>query len=400
MNKKQFSILLVLFLVVGGLGLYVARQNKAGWSPSGSSTGQNVLADFNVNDVVHVLIKQSQGEVNVRKKGDIWTVAERNDYPANFQQISEFILKMHDIKSVQSMQVGASQRGRLEVEEPGKGQKAGTVVEFRDASEKPVRHFILGKSHTHKSGDASPMGEGGYPDGRYILASADSDHVDVVSDPLSMAEPKPDQWLDKTFFKVERPASIDLVSSVATNSWKVSRESESGEWKLDAPKTEEHLDITKTSSFASGLSNPSFSDVVTNSSEASSNIAAGLQLNLGTFDHFTYHLTVATNVGENYFLSLKVAATLPKERTAAKDEKPDDKKRLDKEFADKNKQLEEKLKQEQGYEKWVYQVSKWSIDPLLKERNQLLVEKKPEVKAAGTNALPFEIPNPEIPPAK
>ena len=127
MNKKQFIILIALVLVVGGLGLHLYRQNNASWSASGGSGGQKVLTDFDPNLVTHLIIKQSQGELNLRKKGDFWTVAERNDYPANFSQISEFILKFHDLKAVQTMEIGPSQRPNLEVEPPGKTAKTGTT---------------------------------------------------------------------------------------------------------------------------------------------------------------------------------------------------------------------------------------------------------------------------------
>jgi hypothetical protein len=75
-----------------------------------------------------------------------------------------------------------------------------------------------------------------------------------------------------------------------------------------------------------------------------------------------------------------VTAQLPKERTPGKDEKPEDKAKLDKEFKEQQKTLEDKLKQEQGYGKWVFQVSNWTVDSLLKDRAQLLVEKKEEKK--------------------
>ena len=87
-------------------------------------------------------------------------------------------------------------------------------------------------------------------------------------------------------------------------------------------------------------------------------------------------------------LKVAVAAQIPKERSAGKDEKADDKTRLDKEFKDRRSKLEEKLKQEQSLEKWTYLVSNWTLEPLLKERSQLLVEKKEEPKKedAPTNA--------------
>ena len=90
-------------------------------------------------------------------------------------------------------------------------------------------------------------------------------------------------------------------------------------------------------------------------------------------------------------------AQLPKERTAPKDEKPEEKAKLDKEFKESLKKLEDKLAQEQGYAKWIYLVSSWSVDPVLKEHGQLLVEKKEEPKKddkAATNQPPtaFEPP--------
>src|SRR3989442_11467858 len=87
---------------------------------------------------------------------------------------------------------------------------------------------------------------------------------------------------------------------------------------------------------------------------------------------------------DNYYLSMNVPADLPKERTPGKDEKPEDKEKLDKEFKEKISKLDEKLKQEKAYEKWTYLVSKWTVDPLLKEQKDLLVEKKEEPKKEET----------------
>ena len=154
-------------------------------------------------------------------------MAEREDYPAGFSQISEFIIKMHDLKPAQVMEVGASQRGRLEVEEPGaaKSAKSGTLVEFRGADGKPIRHFVLGKSHMHSGAEASQFGDGGWPDGRYVLPSAGSGVVDLVSDPISAARTQTGPMVGQgSFFKIEKPKSISLESPVATNSWKVARE--------------------------------------------------------------------------------------------------------------------------------------------------------------------------------
>ena len=109
---------------------------------------------------------------------------------------------------------------------------------------------------------------------------------------------------------------------------------------------------------------------------------------LETFDNFTYTLKVGQKTNDNLPLTLAVTAQIPKERTPGKDEKPEDKTKLDKEFKDKQQKLEEKLTQEQSYEKRVYLVSSWTVDSVLKERAQLLAEKKEEPKKEEKSAAP------------
>jgi len=67
------------------------------------------------------------------------------------------------------------------------------------------------------------------------------------------------------------------------------------------------------------------------------------------------------------------------------DEKPEDKAKADKEFADNLKRWQDKLATESAFGKWTYQVASWTVDPLLKKRGELLEEKPaetPPVEAA------------------
>ncbi len=101
---------------------------------------------------------------------------------------------------------------------------------------------------------------------------------------------------------------------------------------------------------------------------------------IDTFDNFNYMIKVGQKTNDNFPLTMTVAAQISKERAPGKDEKPEDKDKLDKEFKEKQKKLEEKLAQEKGFENWIYLVSTWTVDALLKERSHLLVEKKEEPK--------------------
>jgi hypothetical protein len=380
MNRKQLVILLVLVVVLGGAGLVIhnkQNQERQGGDPS---AGKKLLGDFPVNDVARITLKQGTNEATLVKKDDLWRVGERNDYPASFTDISDFLLKTRDLKIVQSEQVGASQLGRLELA-AGQGSNSALVVEFDDQHDKPIKTLLLGKKHMKKTSQPSQFGEGdeGWPDGRYVK-TGDSADVAIISNPLDNIEPQPAQWLDKNFFKVEKAKTIAVAFPNATNSWKLTRETESGDWKLADAKADEQLDSAKTSGVSNPFSSPSFADVST--SAKPEEIAAGKPtvVTIDTFDNFSYTVKVGGKTNDDYQLTVAVTAQIPKERTPGKDEKPEDKTKLDKEFKDHQQNLEEKLNQEKGFGKWVYLVSNWVVEPVLKERAQLLVEKKEEPK--------------------
>jgi hypothetical protein len=263
MNRNQLTLLLFLVVVLGLAGLMVYKKQNDVSSSGDPAIGRKLLGDLPVNDVAHIALKQDTNELNLVKKDGLWRVRERNDYPANYSEISDFLLKAADLKIVQSEKVGPSQLTRLDLV-PGQGTNAALVVDLKDKNDKPIQSLLLGKKHMQKSKTPSPMGDmgdSGWPDGRYVKVGSNSDTVALISDALASIEPKPEQWLNKDFIKVEKVRSIDVNFPVATNSWKLTRETETGEWKLADAKPTEQLDSSKTSSVSNPLSSPSFNDV-------------------------------------------------------------------------------------------------------------------------------------------
>ncbi len=95
-------------------------------------------------------------------------------------------------------------------------------------------------------------------------------------------------------------------------------------------------------------------------------------VNAQTFDGFAYELRIGKLMGENYPVLVSVKAEVPKERKPAADENPEDRARLDQEFATKQKQREEKLAKEQAFTGRPYLIAKGTIDVLLQKRSDLL----------------------------
>lgn len=380
MNRKQFLILLVLVAVIGGAGLLVNKQRQGDWQQSSSGGGQKLAAALDVNAVAAVSIKSSAGELSLVKSGDAWVVKERGDYAANFGNIADLIRKFADVKAVQTEQVGASQHARLELQAPGDGEGKGTLVELKGKDGKALKSVVLGKKLTKKS-EGGPFGGGEFPVGRWVRDTGTKDTVIVTSEQFADAEPKPENWLEKDFLKVEKLKSIAVTYATnAATGWKVTRETEGAEWKLAGVKPTEQVDTNKLSALGSPLSSPSFSDVVANPQADKLGLDKPATLVLETFDGFTYTAKSGTANGDNYPFQVAVAGNFPKTRTPAKDEKPEDKDKLDKEFAEAQKKFADKLAADQKYAKWTYLVSKWTLDSVLKSRADLMVEKKEEPK--------------------
>jgi len=387
MNRKQLTLLIVLGVVLGGLGFLAWQKQKQPYQESNAKMGGKLLPDFPLNDVEQIVIKQPKAELTLAKKDEVWVVKDRGDYPANFSHISELLRKLWELKIASSRPVGASRLPMLELVPPDKGN--GTLLEFKDKSGKLIKSVLLGaKSMREGGGGGNDMfgGGGSFPNGRYVMVGNDIGTVALVTETFNNAEANAQDWLNKDWFKVEKHKAISVVTTNTTNNWKLFRETESGEWKLADAKAGESYDASKGGAVTSALGYPQFNDLPTNSAPAETGLdKPAVTATIETFDGHTYTAKIGNKNGEdNYFFQIAVAGNFPKERTPGKDEKPEDKERLDKEFQTALKTKEDKVKADQAYAKWTYIVSKWTVDPILKVRSELLVEKKEEPKLGET----------------
>src|SRR6185503_1541254 len=248
MNLKQLGILIALVIVIGGAGLMLHNRQKSSWTGGGADVGKKLMGDkFPVNNVARISVQHGTNTLNLLKQDDLWRVRERNDYPANFSQISDLLLKLRDLKIVQVEDIGPSQLARMELA-PGQGSNSAVVVQFDDQADKPISTLLLGKKHMKKSAQPSQFeGDGEFPDGRYVEMGTNSHQVALISDPLETLDSNPDAWLNKDFFKVEKLKTIEVDFPTATNSWKLTREIEAGNWNLANTNAGEELDTAKLS---------------------------------------------------------------------------------------------------------------------------------------------------------
>ncbi|HWD91841.1 MAG TPA: DUF4340 domain-containing protein [Verrucomicrobiae bacterium] len=385
MNLKQLGILIVLVILIGAAGIVLHNRQSASWTESNAEVGKKLLGDFPFNDVTHISIQHATNDVDLVKKDGLWRVGQRGDYPANFSQISEFLLKVRDLKIVQSEPASPTELARMDLT-TGQGSNSATVVEFLGQSNQPIRTLLAGKKHLRKPSAPSQMGgDEGFPDGRFVKAGTNTSNVALISDPLDNVNSGPEQWLNKDFIHVEKPKSIAAVFPVTTNSWKLTRATEAGEWTLADARSGEELDSSKSSGVTSPFSSASFTDVLPQSKADQLGTNKPTILKIETFDDFNYAFNIGAKTNDDYLVTLSITANFPP-RPVGVNEKPEDKPKIDKIYNDAQQKLKDKFKQEQSFENWTYLMPGWEVDPLLKPRSELLAEKKEEPKPSSAQS--------------
>ena len=377
MNRKTFLILVALLVVLGGAGLGLFWQDLSAWRKADVKIGSRIFDQLPVNDVAQIRLKDSKGEATLALKDGRWVVRQRGDYSANVQEIGDLLLKLPDLKVVQTENVGTALLPRLNLTDPAKDGKdskadnAGTLLELSDKNGKVIGSVLLGRKVIKIESSPLPIKQE-IPVGRYVLVQG-SPTVLVLSDALKNADAKPAQWLAKDFFKAERIKS--LTASGGGAQWKISRSEEYGEWKFADGAGQ--LDASAAVAAVNALSSLAFSDLALD--VKAENFDKPRTLAAETFDNLTYAIKLAKKPDSgDYYLSVALSGEPPRERKPEKDEKAADKERLDQQFADSQKKLDERLKLERGLATWTYVVAGKTLESLLKDRSQLIaVPRKP-----------------------
>ena len=374
MNRKQFLVLIVTLLVLGGAGFALFWQDIAAYRASGAKIGAKLLPGLTVAEVAQMELRDAKSKVTLLRKETRWVVQERNEYPADFKAISDLIIKLSDLKVVQADPIGEALLPRVELVEPGKGDGAGTLVELKDTGGKALAQIVLGRKVLKKDpGNPLPAAQDGVPAGRYVRVLGGKEQVVVVSDPLASAEAQPGRWLDKDFFKADRIKTLTVAAQGAP--WKITRDVEWGQWKFAGGGGD--LDASAAVGAVNALGQIGFNDVAIGAKPEEE--GKPVVVTAETFDNLVYTVQlVKRKTGDNYLAAVTVAGEPPRERPAEKGEKAEEKERRDKDFTESRKRLEARIAREKALAAWTYVVEAKQVEPLLKSREQLIAKRKPQ----------------------
>ena len=356
MNARVLGVLVVLLVVLGG-GALLIRGQQGGQQPAVSATlGQPLLKGLQAADVASISIRAPDSTLTLQRKDDRWTIAERGDFTADLEKVRAFVLKAIELKVGQAEPIGEKDRARLNLD------ASGTLVEFKSADGKLLAAMTLGKKY-FKSEPASP--EKALGDGRFVMLPGDDKRVIIVSDPLAQAATTTAEWVAKSGIQAELVKSLELKFADG-GAWRIERDGDNAEWKLDGLQAGEKLEITRANSASYSLSIIDIVDVlpkdagpgVTGLDKPTTAVAH-------TFDGLTYTLRIGKLAGDNYHVTVAIAGE-PKPEGKDADERA--------------KKLAEKLPREKALEGYVLLVPKSKLEDVLRKRPELLEQPEEATK--------------------
>lgn len=402
--------LLLLLAILGGLiGFAVYYQNQQNLSLNTAATRgvklrEKLLPDLQVSSARKFIVRDAKASVSITIADDLKSavVAERGGYPASIEKLGTVLSDLREQTISSKVQIGKGAWTKHSLKAPGDGTEGiGTQVEVKDGGDKALATLILG-SNTEISGNANANPMMGSSQ-RLIRTPEDGETIWQVSNTFFDLEAKPENWVDKAFIDVQKIRDISVTAPKAEDSWAIKRDKDTeNDFVLADAKPSEKLDNTKLTA-SSLLSSPSFNDVSTKD-KASELLKEPVKAKITTFDGFSYDVQVAKQSkdgSDKYYMTVAVSADIPKARAPVKDEKEEDKKKADEAFAADKKTKEDKLAKEQKFAGWVYEVSEYTVNNLLKKRSEIVkleVPKAEEPKPAAATP-PAAAPAASTPPA-
>ncbi len=377
MTRNQFLVVLAALAVLLAGGAGVAWWKHSAYAVPDTRVGQRLLEGFKVDEVAEVDVADAKGTVTLVRGAGGWSVKERGGFPADIEPIRNLLVKLQELKVVQAEGLTDAVKPRLQLAPPGAGAKpeeTGTLVELKARDGKSVAKLVLGKQAMK---EARGPGLGiGVPSGRYVWVAADPQRVNVVSEPFANIAAKPQDWLAKELVRLERPKSLTVVGPDGREKWSVSKASETADWKLAGAGK---FNSGRAQDAASALYGLRVADAATGVSDAEAGLDKPTLVRAATFEGWTYEVRIGKPApGGRRYVKTSVTGAAPETRAPAADEKPEDKEKNAKVFAERQDVLATKLAREKAVAGQTVLVESSSLEPLLRDRAALLAVEKPK----------------------
>lgn len=404
MKTRNLILLVVIAGLLAGWAAWTLRPRS---KPENALIGAKVLPNLPINRVAKITLTTPNETFTLAKVKGIWAVANRFNYPAAFDKISDSLLQLSELKIGQVMNTAdQAQKGAFALLDPAQAtprkEQVGTRVELRDEKDGLLAAFLIGKPFLRSApegGMGGPLSYGGdYPDGQYVQTQ--DGHAVLVAKTLDRFTGDVKNWLASDFVNVGA-ADIQAITVSGPDRAPIAltRTNETAAFTLEGLKSEEGaLDSAKANQMSGALNFLGFDDIadpalpinVTGMDrpvvfEAKTRQGQIYTLRIGntltndTFDRYVQVTVAMQTPAENKNDTVKTEETGTNTTEAAK---------TSRQTADEAKELNERLAT------WTFILKSYRAEPFLIKRAELVKKveapKEPEASDSADKSVQLD----------
>ncbi len=313
MNARSAAILVVLLVVLGGGALLYQHEDRARRPDNVATLGRPLLKELKAADIAAIKIVEPSVSPNatltLQRKGERWVIAERADFPADFDKVREFVLKLIGLKIGQSEPLADKDRARLNLD------ASGTRVELNGADGKPLGALTVGRKYFKREVENPDKA---LADGRFVSLPGEAATAYLVGDPLAQASARSSDWIERSSFKVEKVKALELRYPDGSG-WRIERAGDNADWKLAGAKPGEKIDVSRANAASYSLSLLELADVAPKAAAtdaAMSGLDKPVRIDATTLAGPSYAIKVGRLAGDNYYVSFSASGAVKPEEKA------------------------------------------------------------------------------------
>lgn len=411
MSRLQLLILWILALVAGITFYNINKTDDTKASKTKLDIGDTLVSTSHVNAVDGIKVTVGDKTTTLKKVDDRWTVAEKDNFPANLSTVSRLIKNLEASKIAQGVPASPEyfDRFNLDVEAGEEGKKPQQITLSKEGEEDTI--IYLGK-------DRESSGGRGGSAGRFVRLGSDDSGVYVTQQSFGALTADPNSWIVKTLSLVEEGALKIEVNSPGDENfkpWSVSRKSTIDNLEVDDLGEEEETVVTETAQMKTLFTSSAFSELLSAGQVKEKAAESGtreVRITDSSGSVFLFTLTPekvvipedapkdepASTEPTNYIVSFKVVNGPTRPEAPAEDASLKDKAEFEarlENMGDISRSVENNKK---TYEGRHLLMTKASLGSLLKNRSDLVKAKKKETTKTSVTTPPVAVPRPGTPP--
>ncbi len=357
MNDKKLTILGIVAVCMVAWAVTQTRiSDKARMA---SDKPAYLIQGLETRDINSIVIGEGNDVAALKRRGESFVVANKDDYPAEAKQINDLITRCLDIQTSQFITEKAENHEALGLAE----KKAGSVIKFFKADGSLLTGLIIG--------NAKEAGKGNY------VRLATNDKVYIASE-VPWVSNEPISYIDQKLIAVERDNIESVTVSSPDGQYSLKGKTQGDGAELENIPAGKKLKDSDGKSVFNAATDISFTDVKKRTADTNE-LTFDRQYICRLKDSTVYTLKIAVK-NDKTFVVCQAEFTEKRPTNIEKNESEEELKKKEAKLLadDKAKQFNAR---NQG---WIYEIADWKANNLTKKLSDLLEdEAKPAQAAKG-----------------